>query len=161
MPLAYCDSITESSSRSTKPGCHRMKLCRRVRFYPTHWSPHGIKTNDPVQGAREEDYDRSKKARRVLPCNGLFAFAFHCDSAVRSFHGETYCRKQVTTEPFTWQVHWDHDQDQASKTISQSTGHNLKQSMQNSAIKSSSAPCNGAARFRCRLRIAIHPCSSV
>ena len=51
-----------------------------------------VATNDPVQGARGEDDIRSKTAGRVLPCNGLFVFAFLqlCDSVDQTLLGEAH-----------------------------------------------------------------------
>ena len=51
-----------------------------------------ISVNDPVQGARGEDDIRSKTAGRVLPCNGLFVFAFLqlCDSVDQTLLGEAH-----------------------------------------------------------------------
>ena len=75
--------------RKTRTGRRTMSSLRFVRVFreirvriPDEIPRHSINANDHVQGARGEDYTRSNTASRVLPWNGLFAFAFHCDSAV-------------------------------------------------------------------------------
>jgi hypothetical protein len=106
MSLAFCDSLAvisvnqrwgtaiespspafDQPNPAATESWHR-KECDSIR----RTGRRACKTNDHVQGARGEDDTRSKTARRVLPWNALFAFAFLqlCDSAARSFRDETH-----------------------------------------------------------------------